>query len=279
MTELLVQNREIVVPGQSLCKGMDYLPGNGTYRHNEDIRAKRLGLVSVEGRGIKIIPLSGKYMPKKGDHIIGKIIDIAMSGWRLETNSAYSAMLSLRDASNEFIAKGADLTQIFNIGDHLMCEVTQVTSQKLVDVSMKGPGLRKLAGGRIIQVNPHKVPRIIGKQGSMISMVKRALNCNIAVGQNGLIWIDGEPLNERKAIEIIRKIEQESHLSGLTEKIKQHLTENGFTVDDSPEPSQEGTQDRQQDRPPRGRPPRGSRPPRRDAPREFRPGNRDEGEQ
>ena len=104
-----------------------------------------------------------------------------------------------------------------------MCKIVNVTSQKLVDVTMKGPGLRKLKGGRIIEVNPHKVPRIIGKQGSMVMMIKDATKCNITVGQNGLIWIDGEPMNELLALQTIRKIEKESHMSGLTDKIKEYL--------------------------------------------------------
>ena len=220
---LTVNNKEVVVPGEILCTDMGYLPGPGTYRQGESIYAERLGLASVEGRSIKIIPLSGKYMPKRDDVIICKVIDITLNGWRLDTNSAYSAMLGLKEASTDFIQRGADLTQIYGLGDYVMTQVIQVTSQKLVDVTMRGPGLRKLRGGRVIEVNPFKVPRIIGKQGSMISMIKQALNCNIMVGQNGLIWIQGEPLPEQRAIATIRKIEQESHVPGLTERIGEHL--------------------------------------------------------
>ncbi len=227
MTGITVQHKAVVVPGEVLCEDMGFLPGSGTYRQDERIYAERLGLVNIDGRMIKIIPLSGKYMPKRDDVIICKVIDITLNGWRLDTNSAYSAMLGLKEASSDFIQRGADLTQIYAIGDYVMCQVINVTSQKLVDVSMRGPGLRKLKGGRIIEVNPFKVPRIIGKQGSMISMVKQELNCNIMVGQNGLVWIQGEPLNEQKAIESIRKIEQESHISGLTERMKEHLSKNG----------------------------------------------------
>ncbi|MEK6946627.1 MAG: KH domain-containing protein, partial [Nanoarchaeota archaeon] len=99
-------------------------------------------------------------------------------------------------------------------------------SQKLIDVTMKGPGLRKLKGGRIIEVDANKVPRIIGKQGSMVVMIKEATQCNIIVGQNGLIWIDGGPMNELLAIQAIRKISAESHTTGLTDKIKGFLEQN-----------------------------------------------------
>lgn len=223
MSELVVKEKEIAVPGETLATGMDYLPGAGTYRNGESIIAGRLGLALFEGRAIKLIPLSGVYIPKYGDTIICKVIDITFSGWRLDTNSPYSAMMGLKDATSDFIARGADLTKYYNLGDYVVCKIVNVTSQKLVDVTMKGPGLRKLSGGRVIGVDCNKVPRIIGKQGSMVSMIKQQTDSNIVVGQNGLIWMQGKPADELLAIKAIKMIEKESHLSGLTDKVKDFL--------------------------------------------------------
>ncbi|HLG24044.1 MAG TPA: exosome complex RNA-binding protein Rrp4 [Candidatus Nanoarchaeia archaeon] len=223
MSKIEIKDKEVAVPGEVLAVGMEVLPGMGTYRNGDKILANRLGLASVDGRTIKLIPLSGRYIPKTGDTIICKVIDVGFSGWRLDTNSAYSAMLSLKDATSDFIQRGANLTQYFDLGDSMVCKIVNVTSQKLVDVTMKGPGLRKLKGGRIIEADSHKVPRIIGKQGSMVSMIKDATGCNITVGQNGLIWIQGGPQSELLAIKTIRKIEKESHISGLTDKINDYL--------------------------------------------------------
>ncbi len=224
MSKLLTKDKDIVVPGECLAEGMDYLPGNGTYREGDKIFASQLGLVAIDGRAIKLIVLSGKYLPKSGDTIIGTIKEIIMSGWLLNTNSAYHAMLGMKEATSDFIPKGADLTQFFNFGDYVVCKITNVTSQKLVDVTVRGPGLRKLKGGRIITVNTHKVPRIIGKKGSMVSMIKNATDCKIIVGQNGIIWLQAEdPKMELLTVETIKKIEKESHISGLTDRIKGYL--------------------------------------------------------
>ncbi len=226
MTKINVKDKDIGVPGEILAVGMDNFPGVGTYREGENIIAARLGLVQLDGRTIKLIPLSGRYIPNKYDTIICKVIDVSVNGWRLDTNSPYSAMLSMKEATSRFIARGADLTKFYDIGEYIVCKVVNVTSQKLVDVTMRGPGLRKLKGGRVIKVASNKVPRIVGKQGSMVSMIKEATKCDIIVGQNGLIWIDGSPENELLAIMSIRKIEGESHLSGLTDKIKDFLDNN-----------------------------------------------------
>jgi len=224
MSKLLTKNKEVVVPGETLAEGMDYLPGAGTYREDKKILAKKLGLTRIDGRAIKLIPLSGKYLPKQGDTIIGRVVEITFSGWRIETESAYQAMLNMKEASSDYIPKGADLTKYFDIGDYLVCKITNVTSQNLIDITVKGPGLRKLKGGRIIKVNCHKVPRIIGKKGSMVSMIKKASDCKIMVGQNGVIWIQGEdPNKELLAVKAIKKIEKEAHINGLTDRIKKYL--------------------------------------------------------
>ncbi len=237
MGEIFVKEKQIVVPGELLARGMDHFPGTGAYRDKEEIFSARLGVVYVDGRAIKIIPLSGVYMPKTGDVIIGRVIDITFSGWRLDTNSAYSAMLSLKDATSDYIGRGADLTQYFDLGDNMVCKIINVTSQKLVDVTMREPGLKKLHGGRIFKVNTNKVPRIIGKKGSMVSMIKNATGCRIVVGQNGLVWLQGEANNEFIAMEAIKKIEDESHTSGLTNRIKEFLeqkTGKQINIDENP---------------------------------------------
>ncbi len=233
MGELVLKDKDIAVPGETIAKGMDYLPAYGTYRDGDSIVAGRLGLVSIDGRLVKVIPLSGRYVPKNGDVIIGKVIDITFSGWRIDTNSAYSAMLSLKDGTSDFIERGADLTKYYSIGDYVMANIINVTSQKLVDLTMRGPGLRKLETGRIINVSCTKVPRIIGKQGSMIKMIKDATGCRILVGQNGIVWIHGEPEMEVKAVETIRKIESESHTAGLTDSIKEYLDSNGVHAENN----------------------------------------------
>ena len=227
MGELKVENKTVVVPGEILAEGMDFLPSFGTYRLKESIIASIMGLVRLDGKVIKLIPLSGRYIPKVGDTIIGYVIDIMMHGWRFEINSPYSAMLSLKDASSDYIEKGADLTKYIDLDEYVVAKIVQVTSQKLVDLTMKGPGLRKLRGGRIVKVNTNKVPRIIGKQGSMVSMIKKYTGCQITVGQNGIVWLNGtDPLKENLAVEAIKKIECESHIAGLTDAIKKYLEEN-----------------------------------------------------
>lgn len=246
LSELLVKEKEVVVPGQVLANGMEYLPSHGTYRKDEQILANRVGVAVIDGKVIRTIPLAGKYLPKRNDVIIGKVIDIISMGWRVEFNSPYSGLVPIRDGTFEFVPKGADLSRYYDIGDYFVGKITNVSGQNLVDISIKGQGLHKLRGGRTIRVNTNKVPRIIGKKGSMVSMIKQATDCKITVGQNGWVWILGEPAMENIAVLAIEKIEDESHIPGLTDRIKAFLEEKtGKTIEVTPEDSnrEEGEED------------------------------------
>lgn len=229
---LLMNDRDVAVPGDVLATGMSYLPSQGTYRLGDQILCSRLGILKVEGKVLRIIPVSGVYYPKVGDVIVGQVIDILMSGWRIDTTSPYSAVLPIKDATTTFIEKTEDLSKYYALGDFVVCKITNVTSQKLVDVTMKQPGLHKLSGGRLLTINPSKVPRLIGKQGSMVSLIKEATGCKLVVGQNGLVWFEGDPEKESLVVEVIEKIEKEAHRSGMTEKIKELLEKKlGITID------------------------------------------------
>ena len=224
MRELKVKDKEIVVPGELLADGMDYLPSTGTYRDENCILSFQVGLIQIDGRVIKVIPLTGKYNPRRNDTIIGEVVNITMNGWVIDIGGPYSAMLMLKEASSSFIERGADLSQFYDYGDIIVAQVINVTKTKLIDLSMRGPDLRKLKGGRIIDVTSSKVPRIIGRQGSMIHMIKDSAKCRIVVGQNGKVWISGDNMqDENKAAEAIMMIENEPQAEGLTEKVKNFL--------------------------------------------------------
>ena len=242
MSELKAKDKDVVVPGEVLATGMDFLPSYGTYRDGDNIHANKLGLIQIDGKVLKIIPLSGRYIPKRGDTIIARVTEVMMSGWRVEFGSAWSAVLALSNGTSEYIQRGEDLNQYFTIGDYILTKIIKVTNQKLTDITMKGPGLRRLGNGRIVEVNTNKVPRVIGKQGSMVSMIKNATDCRVIVGQNGLVWVQGEPANELLVEEVIKKIEAESHKSGLTDTIKAYLEKKtGKKIEEKPaQPPQEG---------------------------------------
>ena len=228
MSELLVNEKEIVIPGEEVAKGMDFLPSMGTFREGESVYAKKLGLLEVKQHVIRVVPLNGYYMPKRGDTIIGVITNTGFSGWTVDIGSPYDANLPVGESvRGRLELLRSDLSRYFDVGDIIVANIYNVTKSKIIQLSMREQGLRKLNGGRIITITPSKVPRLIGKSGSMIVMIKKYTNCDINVGQNGYIWVNG-PLEGQYLVEkAVKLIEKEAHLSGLTDKVKEMLEKEG----------------------------------------------------
>jgi exosome complex component RRP4 len=224
MSQILVKNRQVVIPGEILADGMEFLPGKGAFREDDKLISSRLGLVNLNGSIVTIIPLAGTYIPQEGDTVIGYVKDMTYNTWFIDVGYANDGSLGLKDASSEYIERGASLSDFFAIDDIVITKITNVTKSKSIDLTMVGPGLRKVKGGKIIEVTPAKVPRIVGKQGSMISLIKELTGCSVFAGQNGRVWING-PSTEAEilATKAINLIDEKSHVKGLTERVKKFL--------------------------------------------------------
>lgn len=218
-----METKDVVLPGEFIEEKKGRKVGKGAYFEGEKVFAKVVGIPRIEENEINVIPLSGVYIPNMGDRVVGVISEVQISGYLIDINSPYVAFLPLAEAVDEFIdTSRTDISRFFDVDDVIYCKISKVTKDKTVQVSMRDVNARKLYGGTIIKVTPSKVPRIIGKGGSMISVIKNKTNCLIYTGQNGVIWIKGE--NKAKAIEAILTIENESHTVGLTEKIEKMLS-------------------------------------------------------
>ncbi len=216
---IYVENKDLVIPGQVLADD-EYYSGRGTFKENGKVCSSLMGLVSLRNKKLRVIPLKSKYVPKKGDVVIGKISDVRFSMWNVDINSPYSGILP---AFEVFGREKKELNKVYDIGDVLFLRVVDVDEIKKAKLGLKGRGMGKFKGGIIVDIAPTKVPRLIGKKGSMINMIKDKTNCKIVVGQNGLVWVKGDKDMEQLTKNIIHLIEAEAHTSGLTNKIKNKL--------------------------------------------------------
>ena len=216
---IYVKEKDLVVPGEILAED-DYYAGRGTFQENGKVCSNLLGLVSLRNKKISVIPLKSKYLPKKGDVVIGKIDDVRFSMWGVDINSPYPGILP---ASEVFGRDKKDLSRVFDIGDVLFLRIVDVDEVKKVKLGLKGRGMGKFKGGIIVDIAPTKVPRLIGKKGSMINMIKDKTGCKIVVGQYGLVWVKGKQEMEQIVKDTIKLIEKEAHTSGLTDRIKNRL--------------------------------------------------------
>lgn len=211
--------REVVVPGDMLSENPK-LAGSGTYVEDGKVYSASYGLVDRR-TNIKVIPLSGRYIPARGDLVIGKVVDVTFSNWIVDINSPYEGLLHASEFPERVDQN--NMNKYLHAGELIVAKVLDVDPSMKVELTMREEHLKILRQGRVIDISHTKIPRVIGRNGSMISMLKKELNCSIFVGQNGRIWLKGDDIMVDLAIRTIFKIEREAHTSGLTDSIKDYL--------------------------------------------------------
>ena len=218
------ESRQLVTPGDLLAED-DYVAGDNTYKDDKKIYATRVGLVNYEGRKVYVVALKAFYVPCAEDMVIGKVVEVTMGGWMVDIRAPYPAVLRASDVLNRsFRPQRDDLPSIFDVGDLIIAEIVDYDRTRDPLLTVREPGFGKITRGQIVEITPTKIPRVIGRKGSMISMLKQETGCQISVGQNGVIFVSGKtPEDERLALMAIRKIEQEAHTSGLTERVTEMI--------------------------------------------------------
>jgi len=219
-----MKDREIVIPGEVIASGEDYLPGEWTEKRGDDVVAIRFGLMEETNKLVRVIPLSGVYQPRRGNVVIGKVEMLTMNGWVIDIGCADNGFLPLMEVPR-FVNKDA-MDEVMDIGDMVIAKIWNM-NKRGIDLSIKSRGYGRIDEGIIMKVNPNKIPRVIGKEGSMISLIKSKTNCEITAGQNGLVWIQGNNVEDelftKRAIEFVV---DHSFIHGLTEEVEKWLGEN-----------------------------------------------------
>ena len=234
------QNREIVAPGVVLSTDKSFMPGRGTIKNKEnEIVSLFVGIKDIRGKYINVVPLNGLYNPQVGDKIIARVQNKTPVKYIMDINSKYIGILKPMDAvkrsSNSrkygktmgtYRLSKDDAMRTFMMGDFIICKVLSGSRIKEPDLTALGQDLGKITNGRVIAISPTKIPRVIGKKGSMISLLKSLLHSKIFVAQNGRIWLKGKSHeHEQLLVEVIHKIENEAHTTGLTDRVKYHIVE------------------------------------------------------
>ena len=217
------RTREIVVPGDVLGNIGEYKVGANAYELDGKIRANVTGMKTYNGDAVGVMVIEGFYMPVTGDSVIGIITDIGPSNWMVDINAPYPAPLHVSEVP--WKVEFGDTSRFLTVGDVVLLKILLVDESKKIQVTMKDAGLRKIEGGQLIEVNYSKIPRVIGKSGSMIQMLKNMTDCRIFVGQNGRVWIDGDEENVEVAAQAIKIIDKESRSFNLTDRVREFIEE------------------------------------------------------
>lgn len=193
---------EFVTPGTMIADK----PTRAPYSYVEGGKTYAAVMGIYDEKASRFIPLEGAYLPNIGDQVLGIVEEERTIGYIIDLGGTYKGLIFSRGLRTNLAP-----------GDIVAAEISEINEVR--DINLQRP--HKLNDGEVINISPTKVPRVIGKNNSMLSIIEKGTGCDIFVGRNGLVWLRGRDV--KKAIETVKKVEREAHIHGLTDKIKQYL--------------------------------------------------------
>jgi exosome complex component RRP4 len=227
--------RRYVIPGDKITEG-NFRPLMNVVKSGSTFFATRIGIAETGRDGVKVIPLSGVYIPRVNDLVIGKIIDHSSLSWEVDINSCFSAHLPAQDVfGRDFSPARDDMGRHFAIGDLITARIMAFDRTRDPMLTVQDRDLGKIPGGELLKISATRVPRLIGKRGSMIQTIEQATQTRVIIGQNGIVVVTGRnPEGTKLAVRAIKMVEEEAHTANLTQRIKVLLN-----VPDTPPQEQE----------------------------------------
>jgi exosome complex component RRP4 len=229
--------RRYVIPGDVITTG-PLRPEQNVYQDGDRMISTCIGISEIFENSVKVIPLTGGYMPKTNDLVIGKVIGTSPLSWEFDINSCFVGFLPAQDVfGRDYSPTKDELKQRLDIGDLVVTRIANFDRSRDPLLTVQDRDLGKIDSGELVEISPSKVPRLIGKRGSMIQTIEMATNAVITIGQNGWIVISCENSEGLlKAVEAVKMIDALAHMPNLTERVKDMLGvkdgENNDTIND-----------------------------------------------
>ena len=218
--------KRYVLPGDVITTAPLRLHGN-VVLEGKRILSTAIGLSDVSYDSVRVIPLSGIYLPKVDDLVIGLIKYIHGNSWFADINSCYEGMLLAKDVFGR--GSNATLDEMkasLDKSDLILARIANSDRTREPLLSISGQNLGKIDSGELVKISPTKIPRLIGKHGSMIQTIEASTNATITIGQNGLIILKcDDSTGLKKSVKSIKMMDKALHDTNLKEKIQNILDE------------------------------------------------------
>ena len=219
--------RKQVIPGDVIARG-NHRYGSYIEKRGDEYVALRVGLAEVGRDGVKLNPLTGSYLPRAEDEVIGKVVDMNGFGWVVDIDACFDGFLPASFVfGREFSPATHDLSSKFKVGDMIGARIESSERSRDPQLSIRGHGYGKIDSGEIVKISPTKVPRLIGRRGAMINLISEKTGCDIRVGQNGVVVINGTPEGMAKSLKAVEMVNEEAHAADLMSKMEAFLGGSG----------------------------------------------------
>jgi exosome complex component RRP4 len=225
---MMADRRKYVIPGDVITTG-PFRPEQNVVLVGDKIISTTIGISEIYDDSVKVLSLTAKYLPKIDDLVIGKVISHTSLSWELDINSCYVGFLPAQDVfGRDFSAHADELASKLKTGDLVAARIANFDRTRDPLVTISDRDLGKIDSGDLVKISPSKVPRLIGKKGSMIQMIEMATDAAITIGQNGWVVVSCEsPEGLLKAKTAIEMVNDKAHVANLTDQVKEMLDKKG----------------------------------------------------
>lgn len=211
------------MPGEVVAQGNMRADLN-VVRAGDKLVSTRVGMAEIAHDVVRVVPFSGPYIPRVDDLVVAKIIDYSAFAWEADMNSCFFGILPAQSVFGRDYSPAKDsLTERLEVGDMIAAKVIAFDRTRDPLLSISGPGLGRIPRGQVVKISPAKVPRLIGKKGSMIKTIETGTRCRMLIGQNGVVVIVGSTEDTLNAIKAVNLVEDEAHSADLTERVQEML--------------------------------------------------------
>ena len=204
--------KKVVIPGELVSQERKRL-GSNVYVANGKIYSKVLGISEDSDERASVVPLEGKYYPQQDDVVIGVVTRAIFAGYNININSFVES----------FIPKSV-MREDLKVGDLISAKVEYINELREADLGFP----RRMFGGDVIEVTAVRTPRLIGKSGSMLELLKQGTGCDIVIGKNGRVWAKNGNLALLRKVVLF--INDNSYKSNLTNTVEEFFKAEGIPV-------------------------------------------------
>ncbi len=220
---------KLVIPGEVVAKG-NFRSWSNVLKKGEEYLSIFVGRAEVGGGRVRVVRLSGPYIPKVGDFVIGMVTDVQPLAATIDINSYVNGYIM----ANAFFKRRIDpsrfdLSKKVNLGDLIAAKVQRIERGK--DVYLQPDQKWKVEGDAVFYISPAKAHYIYTSRSRIPSKIKELTGAEIRLGANGVVVVKGE----LKKIEMVKRaldvIESKYDLNGLYNEIIRVLSKDGKSTD------------------------------------------------
>ncbi|EFH70219.1 hypothetical protein ARALYDRAFT_891345 [Arabidopsis lyrata subsp. lyrata] len=163
-------NSVIVADSIPLNHKEAFFKGHGTSLINGELLTTVCGVVINVDKLVYVRTLRARYKPEVGDIVVGRVIKVAQSHWKVELNSSQDGVLKLSS---------------INMHDSVQAEVGETQRDGSLQLLLAGSHkYGKLDKGQLLKVDPYLV-----KRSNLHFHFIETLGIDLILGRNGFIWV------------------------------------------------------------------------------------------